>query len=55
LTAVGNRAGVEYVMGFCTKEEHRRFLDLCPQVEKVVVKNGIQLIEGLRNGQVTAP
>jgi len=26
-----NRAGVEYVMGFCRKQEHRRFLDLCPQ------------------------
>ena len=25
-----NRAGVEYVMGFCTKEQHRRFLELCP-------------------------
>jgi polyphosphate kinase len=25
-----NRAGVEYVMGFCSKEEHRRFLELCP-------------------------
>src|SRR3974377_1774789 len=25
-----NRAGAEYVMGFCTKEQHRRFMDLCP-------------------------
>ena len=25
-----NRAGVEYVMGFCTADEHRRFLELCP-------------------------
>jgi polyphosphate kinase len=40
-----NRAGVEYVMGFCTKEEHRRFLELCPQVEKYVVDGGIQLIK----------
>src|SRR6201998_3540050 len=32
-----NRAGVEHVMGFCTKEEHRRFLEICPQVEKFVV------------------
>src|SRR5262249_6957279 len=23
-----NRAGVEYVMGFCTKQQHSRFLDL---------------------------
>ena len=28
-----NRAGVEYVMGFCTKEQHDRFLDLCPTFE----------------------
>jgi polyphosphate kinase len=40
-----NRAGVEHVMGFCSKEEHRRFLELCPQVEKFVVDGGIQLIK----------
>ena len=40
-----NRAGVEYVMGFCTKEQHRRFLELCPQIEQVVVENGIILIK----------
>src|SRR3954447_22040532 len=28
-----NRAGVEYVMGFCTGKEHRRFLELCPVIE----------------------
>jgi polyphosphate kinase 2 (PPK2 family) len=28
-----NRAGVEYVMGFCTKEQHRDFLKACPAVE----------------------
>src|SRR5262245_23063492 len=28
-----NRAGVEHVMGFCTKEQYRRFLDICPDVE----------------------
>jgi len=28
-----NRAGVEYVMGFCTKAQHRDFLAVCPQVE----------------------
>ena len=39
-----NRAGVEYVMGFVSKEEHQRFLDLCPQVEKYVVDTGIRLI-----------
>ena len=40
-----NRAGVEYVMGFCTKEEHRRFLDLCPIAEEFMVSNGIILIK----------
>jgi polyphosphate kinase len=40
-----NRAGVEYVMGFCSKEEHRRFLELCPLIEKFVVDGGIQLIK----------
>jgi polyphosphate kinase 2 len=40
-----NRAGVEYVMGFCTKEEHTRFLELCPQAEKNITEGGIQLIK----------
>jgi polyphosphate kinase 2 len=40
-----NRAGVEYVMGFCTDDEHRRFLSLCPQIEKYVVDGGIILIK----------
>jgi polyphosphate kinase 2 len=40
-----NRAGVEYVMGFCREEEHSRFLELCPQIEKYVVDGGIQLIK----------
>src|SRR6202011_3931234 len=40
-----NRAGVEYVMGFCTADEHRRFLTLCPQIEKYVVDGGIILIK----------
>ncbi len=40
-----NRAGVEYVMGFCTKEQHQRFLELCPEIEKYMVEGGIQLIK----------
>jgi polyphosphate kinase len=40
-----NRAGVEYVMGFCTKEEHERFLSLCPEIEKYIVDAGIILIK----------
>ena len=40
-----NRAGVEYVMGFCTKEQHARFLDGCPEIERYIVDGGIQLIK----------
>ena len=40
-----NRAGVEYVMGFCSSEEHERFLSLCPEVEKYIVDGGIILIK----------
>jgi len=40
-----NRAGVEYVMGFCTADEHRRFLALCPQIEAFLVDGGVQLIK----------
>ncbi len=40
-----NRAGVEYVMGFCTEEEHTRFLKLCPEVEGYIAAAGIQLIK----------
>jgi polyphosphate kinase 2 len=40
-----NRAGVETVMGFCTKEQRDRFLTLCPQVEKYTVDGGIQIIK----------
>jgi polyphosphate kinase 2 len=40
-----NRAGVEYVMGFCTAEQHRRFLELCPQIEKYIIDGGIKLLK----------
>src|SRR5271170_1936382 len=40
-----NRAGVEHVMGFCTDEQHRQFLDLCPEGENYIVEGGIQLIK----------
>jgi polyphosphate kinase 2 len=40
-----NRAGVEYVMGFCTKAERRRFLELCPEVENYIVDAGILLVK----------
>ncbi len=40
-----NRAGVEYVMGFCTKAQHRRFLKVCPEFELFIVDDGILLIK----------
>ena len=40
-----NRAGVERVMGFCSKEEYKRFLEVCPQMEKEIVDSGIHLIK----------
>src|SRR5215510_7687101 len=40
-----NRAGVEHVMGFCTKEQYERFLENCPAFEKYIVDAGIILIK----------
>ena len=40
-----NRAGVEFVMEFCTPAEHKRFLSLCPQIEKYIIDGGIILIK----------
>ena len=40
-----NRAGVEYVMGFCSAADHQRFLELCPQIERYVVDGGVILIK----------
>jgi polyphosphate kinase 2 len=38
-----NRAGVEKVLGFCTPEEHRRFLQQCPTFERLLIDDGILL------------
>src|SRR5499425_907436 len=38
-----NRAGVEHVMGFCTKEQYHRFLHQCPIFERLLVEDGILL------------
>ncbi|HEX9066709.1 MAG TPA: polyphosphate kinase 2 [Streptosporangiaceae bacterium] len=38
-----NRAGVERVMGFCSKEEYARFLHQCPLYERMLVEDGILL------------
>ena len=40
-----NRAGVEYVMGFCTPTEYRRFLQQCPIFERLLVDDGIRLVK----------
>ena len=40
-----NRAGVEYVMGFCTKDQHKLFLKRCPLFEEYVVNGGIMLFK----------
>jgi polyphosphate kinase len=40
-----NRAGVEPVMGFCTKEQSTRFLELVPAVELAMIDSGILLIK----------
>jgi polyphosphate kinase 2 len=40
-----NRAGVEHVMGFCTKEEYTRFLEVTPFVEKTIADSGILLVK----------
>jgi polyphosphate kinase len=40
-----NRAGVESVMGFCTEEQSKRFLELCPEIEQYIIDGGVQLIK----------
>jgi polyphosphate kinase 2 len=40
-----NRAGVERVMGFCTAEQVKGFLDLTPAVEKAIVQSGVLLFK----------
>jgi polyphosphate kinase 2 len=40
-----NRAGVERVMGFCSEAQSRRFLEVAPLFEKLMVESGIILIK----------
>ena len=40
-----NRAGVEPVMGYCTREQSEKFIEQVPAVEKAMVENGIILIK----------
>ena len=40
-----NRSNVEWVMGFCTPEEHQEFLRTCPEFERMLVRSGIVLLK----------
>ena len=40
-----NRAGVEKVMGFCTKDQHEEFMQSVPKFEEILVKSGIKLLK----------
>jgi polyphosphate kinase len=40
-----NRAGVERVMGFCTEEAAKHFLEIIPLVEKAIVESGVLLLK----------
>ena len=40
-----NRAGVERIMGFCPEKEAVRFLEMCPEFERVMIQSGIILIK----------
>jgi polyphosphate kinase 2 len=40
-----NRAGVEYVMGFCTKDQYKEFVENCPKFESHISKAGILLVK----------
>jgi polyphosphate kinase len=40
-----NRAGVEHVMGFCTKAEYKEFMKSCPEFEGLLLRSGIHLIK----------
>src|SRR6185436_17909323 len=40
-----NRAGVEYVMGFCNKDQYQAFVENCPKFENHLIKSGIILIK----------
>jgi polyphosphate kinase 2 len=40
-----NRAGVEHVMGFCTEDEYREFLNSVPEFERMLIRSGIKLVK----------
>jgi polyphosphate kinase 2 len=40
-----NRSNVEWVMGFCTEQQHQEFLRSCPEFERMLVRSGIILLK----------
>ncbi|MFG1249591.1 polyphosphate kinase 2 [Xanthobacter flavus] len=40
-----NRAGVDRVMGFCTEEQSKKFLESVPYVEQSIVESGVLLLK----------
>jgi polyphosphate kinase 2 len=40
-----NRSNVEWVMGFCSEEEHQEFLRSCPEFERLLVRSGIVVLK----------
>ncbi len=40
-----NRAGVEWVMGFCDKGEYKSFLHEAPEFEAMLARSGIKLVK----------
>jgi polyphosphate kinase 2 len=40
-----NRAGVEHVMEFCSKQEYEEFFRSCPEFERMLIRSGIILIK----------
>ncbi|TIC87467.1 polyphosphate kinase 2 [Nocardioides sp. GY 10113] len=40
-----NRSNVEWVMGYCTEEEHTEFLRSCPEFERMLVRSGIIVLK----------
>jgi polyphosphate kinase 2 len=40
-----NRSNVEWVMGFCTEDQHQEFLRTCPEFERMLVRSGIIILK----------
>ena len=40
-----NRSNVEWVMDYCSQEEHQEFLRSCPEFERMLVRSGITVIK----------